>query len=257
MYNLYGRVAAVTGAAHGIGRGIAHRFADEGCGVAIFDIHREAAARTRDEILRTKGVRCVAMSADVRSVESVTQAIQLTEEQLGPVDIFVNNAGILRMGKVTEQSVADWDETFAINVGGAFRCTKIMMQRMIGRKRGGIINIASWFGKVGKPEFGAYCASKYAVIGLTQSAAMEGAPHGVRVNAVCPGTIVETQMRMEADEGARRTGQLTAEERAHLIPLGRTGRPDDIANVVAFLASDQASYMTGQSINVTGGLWMS
>jgi NAD(P)-dependent dehydrogenase (short-subunit alcohol dehydrogenase family) len=127
---------------------------------------------------------------------------------------------------------------------------------MTARGSGKIINISSWFGKIGQHSFGAYCASKFAVIGLTQSMAKEMAEHGVNVNAVCPGTIVDTGMREEADREAIRLGRRTAKEREANIPLGRVGVPEDISRVVAFLASEESDYMTGQAINVTGGLLM-
>ena len=139
---------------------------------------------------------------------------------------------------------------------GVFHCCKAVVPLMKQQGSGKIINTASWFGKTGKPHYGAYCASKFAVIGLTQSLAMELAPLRINVNAVCPGTIVETGMRDVADRRSIEQGIPTAKEREATIPLGRVGLPDDIARVVAFLASDEAAYMTGQAINVTGGLWM-
>jgi NAD(P)-dependent dehydrogenase (short-subunit alcohol dehydrogenase family) len=127
---------------------------------------------------------------------------------------------------------------------------------MIERGSGKIINTASWFGKIGKASYGAYCSSKFAVIGITQTLAAELAPHQINVNAICPGTIVETRMRDEADKKSIEQGLKTAKEREAGIPIGRVGVPQDIARVAVFLASEEASYMTGQSINVTGGLWM-
>lgn len=256
MYGLEGQVAIITGAASGIGRGIARRLAAEGCDIAVFDIDAKGAAATRVEIT-AMGRRCSAYTVDVCRLDEAASAVAAAEVELGPIDILVNNAGVLRMGAVATLSEADWDQSFAINVGGVFRCSKAVLPSMIRRRKGRIINTASWFGKIGKPHFAAYCASKFAVIGLTQSLAMEAAAHGIRVNAVCPGTIVDTAMRAEADAGAMRLGQPTAAERESTIPLGRVGRPDDIARVVAFLASAESAYMTGQAINVTGGLWMS
>jgi NAD(P)-dependent dehydrogenase (short-subunit alcohol dehydrogenase family) len=255
MYNLKDRVAVITGGGCGIGRAIALRFAEEGCRVSVIDVNATTMKETARQI-KAKGGSCQTICADVRSFNEVEATVQYVEQEYGPADILVNNAGVLKMGSIAELIPEDWDRTFAINVGGVFRCTKAFLPKMMARKKGAIINMASWFGKTGKPDFSAYCASKFAVIGLTQSTAMEAATSGVRVNAVCPGTIVDTEMRLAADAGARRTGQPTAEERAHLIPMGRVGKPDDIARTVAFLASDEASYMTGQAINVTGGLWL-
>ena len=150
----------------------------------------------------------------------------------------------------------DWRATFRVNVDGVFFCCQAVLPRMTAQGRGNIVNLASWSGKSGAPYFGAYCASKFAVIGLTQSLAREVAAAGIRVNAVCPGIVAGTDMRADVDEAARRLGRPTGADRLGLIPLGRLAEPEDVARVVAFLVSEEAGYMTGQEINVTGGLWM-
>jgi NAD(P)-dependent dehydrogenase (short-subunit alcohol dehydrogenase family) len=231
--------ALITGAASGIGRAVALRLASEGYVVAACDIDASAAYRI-----------------DVGRNDDVVSLVAAVERDCGPIDVVVNSAGILRMGLVTDITPEDWAQTFRVNVDGVFHVCRAVLPGMQVRKAGAIVNIASWFGKVGKPHFAAYCASKFAVIGLTQSLAMEVAMLGIRVNAVCPGTIAGTRMRDVADDGARRLGLPTAAERESAIPLGRAGRPEDVADVVAFLLSRKARYMTGQAINVTGGLWL-
>jgi len=170
--------------------------------------------------------------------------------------VLANNAGIISVGLLEDITVEEWRNVFRVNVEGVFHCCKAVVPHLKARGAGRIINTASWFGKIGKPHYAAYCASKFAVIGLTQSLAMELAPLGINVNAVCPGTIVDTGMRTVADRRSAEQGIPTAKEREAAIPLGRVGLPDDIARIVAFLASDEACYITGQAINVTGGLWM-
>lgn len=256
MYDLAGQVALVTGAASGIGRAVALRLAREGCDIAILDVSRERASEASAGV-EAMGRRCIVQEVDIASPTDVEDAVATIAAQLGPIDIAVNCAGVLCVASVQEMSASDWARTFAVNAGGVFNCCKAVLPSMIDRRRGCIVNTASWFGKVGKPFFAAYCASKFAVIGFTQSLAMEVAGHGIRVNAVCPGTIGETNMRIDADRAAVRLGLPTAKEREHTIPLGRAGRPDDVARVVAFLASGESGYMTGQSVNVTGGLWLS
>jgi NAD(P)-dependent dehydrogenase (short-subunit alcohol dehydrogenase family) len=255
MYNLNGKVALVTGAATGIGRAIATRLAQEGADLALFDIN-EAQAQNTANMVRAAGRRCEVVRGDVGDYAQVQRAIDGFIETFGAIDISVHNAGIIRIGTVAETSIEDFREVFRINVDGVFHSCKAVVPHMVQRGKGKIINTASWFGKIGKPSYGPYCASKFAVIGLTQSLAMEVAQHRINVNAVCPGTIVETGMRDQADAASVKQGLLTAKQREAGIPIGRVGLPDDIARAVAFLASDQADYMTGQAINVTGGLWM-
>ncbi|MFC7397362.1 SDR family NAD(P)-dependent oxidoreductase [Chelatococcus sp. GCM10030263] len=255
MYGLNGRKALVTGAASGIGRRIATRLAEEGCDVGILDVDAAGARGTAAEVERL-GRAALVMEADVGEPRQLKEALAAFEGRFGEVDILVNNAAITTMGRIGEIRIEDWRRVFQINVEGVFSLCSLLAPRFAARRSGRIVNTASWFGKIGKSHYGAYCASKFAVIGLTQSLAAELAPFGVTVNAVCPGTIVETGMREVADRRAVESGLKTAKQREAEIPLGRVGLPDDIARVVAFLASDEASYMTGQSINVTGGLWM-
>lgn len=255
MYNLQDKVAFVTGAAIGIGRAIAVRLAQEGAHIAIMDVNEPEAAKTA-EMVRATGRRAELVRGDVGDYPQVRRAVDGFIDRFGGIDIAVNNAGIIRVATVADTTLEDFRETFRVNVDGVFHCCKAIVPHMVARGRGKIINTASWFGKIGKPSYGAYCASKFAVIGLTQSLAMELAKSRINVNAVCPGTIVETGMREAADRLSIEQGLLTAKQREAGIPLGRVGLPDDIARVTAFLASDQSDYMTGQAINVTGGLWM-
>ncbi|MFS8085438.1 MAG: SDR family NAD(P)-dependent oxidoreductase [Acidobacteriota bacterium] len=255
MYNLQGKVALVTGAATGIGRAIATRLAQEGTDLALFDIN-EAQAQNTADMVRAAGRRCAVVRGDVGDYAQVRRAVDGFIAMFGAIDIAVHNAGIVRVGTIAETSVEDFREVFRVNVDGAFHGCKAVVPHMLGRGTGKIINMASWLGKLGKPNYGAYSASKFAIIGLTQSLALEMAPHRINVNAVCPGIIVETGMREEADAAAIRHGLPTAKQREAGIPVGRVGLPEDIARVVAFLASEQADYMTGQAINVTGGLWL-
>jgi meso-butanediol dehydrogenase / (S,S)-butanediol dehydrogenase / diacetyl reductase len=255
MYGIEGRKLLLTGGATGIGRRIATRLAEEGCDIGIIDIN-PGEAETTAAMVKKIGRRCTVYKASVAHFGEVSDAVSAFMRDHGHIDILSNNAGIITLGRVEDVSVAEWQRTFAINVEGVFNMCKLVVPHLRERKRGRIVNTASWFGKVGKPHYSAYSASKFAVIGLTQSLAMELAPTAITVNAICPGTIVETGMRDEADKRSIEEGVPTAKQREGLIPMGRVGLPDDIARVVAFLASDESAYMTGQSINVTGGLWM-
>lgn len=254
MYGLDGRNAIVTGAAHGIGRAIAERFLAEGCNVGILDNDLEAAQAAAKAIAKP-GRKVVVAAADVSVKADVDKGVGALLAELGTVDILVNNAGICRIGKVLEMSDRDWNDTFGINVNGLFHLSRVVMPQMIARGRGSVVNLASWMGKSGAANYGAYCASKFAVVALTQTLALEVGEHGVRVNAVAPGLIVDTKMRDDSELKRRAQGLSTAEDRAKSIPLRRAGLPRDIAQTVAFLASDEASYITGETVSITGGLW--
>lgn len=254
MYSLDGRKALVTGGGGGIGRAISLRLAAEGCSVGVLDLNAESAERTAAEIRETGREACAA-AADVGEKEAVHAALDRITSQLGGADILVNNAGILRLGTLVDMDERDWADTFRVNVDGTFWVTRKILPGMLERGSGCVINVSSWMGKKGVANYGAYCASKFALVALTQSLALEVASKGIRVNAVCPGIIVETAMRSASDAASAERGLPRAADRVGTIPLGRLGLPDDVSRIVAFLASDEAAYMTGQSINVTGGLW--
>lgn len=245
-----GRTALVTGAGTGIGRAIAGRLAASGYRVVVNDLDGAAAERAAAE------VGGVTVAADVGDRAAVGRMVAGAVAALGRLDVLVNNAGICRLGPIADFPEADWRATFRVNVDGVFFCCQAVLPHMARQGAGHIVNIASWSGKAGAAHFGAYCASKFAVIGLTQALAREVAGQGIRVNAVCPGIVGGTDMRADIDAQSRAAGRPTAEERLPLIPLGRLAEPADVAAVVAFLVSEEARYMTGQAINVTGGLWM-
>jgi len=249
------RVALVTGGATGIGLAIAKRLARAGYDLAIDDIDAPGAEATANQ-LRESGRRVAAIQCDVGERASALRMAEEATRALGDVDLLVNNAGILRLGPLASFSDKDWRDIFRVNVDGVFFCCQAVLPRMIARRRGNLVNIASWNGKLGAPNFGAYSATKFAVIGLTQALAREVASQGIRVNAVCPGIVAGTPMRAQVERDGQAFGLPPSSERAKTIPLGRLATPEDIANVVVFLASEEAAYMTGQAINVTGGLWL-
>jgi meso-butanediol dehydrogenase / (S,S)-butanediol dehydrogenase / diacetyl reductase len=249
------RVAVVTGGAAGIGFAIALRLAQAGYDVAVADIDARGAERAADE-LRSRGRRAATVCGDVGDRACAFQMMEEAARSLGELDLLVNNAGIARLGRLAEFPEADWRELFRVNVDGVFFCCQAALTGMLTRRRGNIVNIASWNGKLGAPNFGAYSATKAAVISLTQALAREVASSGIRVNAVCPGVVAGTPMRREVERQGQAFGLPPSSERAKAIPLGRLAAPEDIANMVAFIASDEASYMTGQAVNVTGGLWL-
>lgn len=253
---LENRRAIVTGGAFGIGRAIALRLARDGCDIGILDRNAADAAEALD-LIRQTGRQACFTEADVSDSGSARRGVHALANDLGGIDILVNNAGILRTAPFLDMAEAQWREVLSVNLDGVFHCCRAALPGMIARRSGVIVNMASWTGKKGVPNHAAYSTSKFAVIGLTQSIAGEVAAYGVRVNAVCPGIIVNTKMRDEAEALNRAQGLPDVDTRVRSIPMQRAGEPEDVANVVAFLASDDASYMTGQALNITGGLWMS
>jgi NAD(P)-dependent dehydrogenase (short-subunit alcohol dehydrogenase family) len=254
--SLEGRSAVLTGAGTGIGRACALHLARLGCDIGILDIDTDAAEATAQDI-RALGQRAFVETGSVAAPDDVTSAIPVLADALGKIDILVNNAGILRTAPFLETDHALWRKILDINLDGAFHVCREVLPLMVVQGRGAVVNMASWTGKKGVANHSAYCASKFGLIGLTQTLALEMAPHGIRVNAVCPGVIVDTAMRDAAEEMNRAQGLPDVATRVrNTIPLARAGVPDDVAEAVGFLASDASSYMTGQAINVTGGLWM-
>lgn len=249
-------IALVTGAGGGIGRAVALRLADDGFDIGVLDLNLSNAEHTAS-MVREKGRRAVAVSADVGVRAAVNIAVNNVVEMLGPIDVLMNNAGILRTARFVDIGEDEWHRLLAVNLHGVFHCSQAVLPGMIERKTGCIVNMSSWTGKRGQVGHAAYSVSKAGVIAMTQAVAAEVAEFGVRVNAVCPGIIVDTQMRTDAEALARAQGRPDLEARIQAtVPLKRAGLPTDIAGVVSFLVSEDASYMTGQAINITGGLWM-
>lgn len=250
MYALNGRVGLITGAAGGIGRAIARRLAREGMTIAVLDRDGAAAEATAAEI------GGLAVTTDVASPDEVGRAIDAVLGRFHQIDVLVNNAGIAWMGPALEMPLEALQSMLRVNVEGVFIASRAVLPHMIARHSGSIVNLASWAGKTGNAYFAGYSASKFAVIGLTQALAREMAPHGIRINAICPGIVVDTAMRSAIEVQQRQYGLPETEERAKSIPIGRVSVPEDVARVAAFLASDEAAYMTGEAINLSGGLLM-
>jgi meso-butanediol dehydrogenase / (S,S)-butanediol dehydrogenase / diacetyl reductase len=250
MYALNGRVGLVTGAGGGIGRQIARRLAQEGMAVGVLDRDSAAAEAVASE---TGGF---AIAADVTSPEEVGRAVEAVVGRFQQIDVLVNNAGIAWMGPALEMPLEALQAMLRVNVEGVFIVSRAVLPHMIARRSGVIINLASWAGKTGNANFAGYSATKFAVIGLTQALAREMAPHGIRVNAICPGIVVDTAMRSSIEAQQQQFGLPTTAEREKSIPIGRVSVPDDVARIAAFLASDESAYMTGESINISGGLLM-
>jgi NAD(P)-dependent dehydrogenase (short-subunit alcohol dehydrogenase family) len=256
MGRFEGRGVVVTGAAQGMGRAIAEAFVTEGARVVLADLNEEGVVKTAAELGQngnTFAVRC-----DVTKADDVTSLVESAVDDLGAVDVFVNNAGTITMRQVIDLGEDEWDLVMDVNAKGVFLCTRAILPHMLEQKSGAIVNIASQAGKRGYKLFAHYCASKAAVIVFSKGVALEVAPH-VRINCVCPG-IVNTDM-MEREYGWEQA--MTGERKESIqkrwmsgIPMGRFQEPEHIARVALFLASDDASEMTGQAINVTGGMVM-
>jgi meso-butanediol dehydrogenase / (S,S)-butanediol dehydrogenase / diacetyl reductase len=250
-----GRIALVTGAAGGMGRAITRRLLEAGHRVVLADLHLEWAEAAASAI-DPEGSRTSAVAVDVSSEESVATMAAELSQRVGSPDVLVNNAGVISAAPFTELSEEAWDWVLDVNLKGQFLCTRALLPAMRSKGWGRIINIASDAGKTGEPYIAHYAASKFGVIGLTQSLALEFAREGITVNAVCP-AITETSMMtglaeqmaatgLEAPEGGWR--QAFVDE----IPMGRPMHPEDVAEVCAFLAGEAASAISGQAINVSG-----
>ncbi|MEJ9217033.1 3-oxoacyl-[acyl-carrier-protein] reductase [Paenibacillus glucanolyticus] len=245
---LKGQTALVTGASRGIGRSIALGLADLGANVVVNYAGSEAAAAEVVEAIRAKGVSAIAIKSNVGRTEEAEAMVKQVMETFGRIDILVNNAGITRDNLIMRMKEEEFDQVIETNLKGVFNCLKAVTRPMMKQRYGRIINISSVVGALGNPGQANYVAAKAGVIGLTKSAARELASRGITVNAVAPG-FIDTDMTRELSEDMRE-GLLGG------IPLARLGQPEEIAGVVAFLASSSASYMTGQVLHVDGGMYM-
>lgn len=252
-----GKTVIVTGAARGIGEAIARRFASEGADLALWDID-PSVSEMATQIQAEFHVRAIAARMDVVDSTAVEQSLEAAGEHFGRIDVLANNAGVVQpMIRVTETPDDLVDRVLDVNFRGTFNCARAAARRMSVQQMGRIINVASWFGKTGHAQFAVYCASKAAVINFTQTLAQELAEHGVTVNCVAPGNV-DTEMHWRAIRDEAELRGVSYEEMSRLdresIPLGRVASPDEIAAAFAFLASDDAAYITGQTINVNGGI---
>ncbi|MBN1402781.1 MAG: sorbitol-6-phosphate dehydrogenase [Anaerolineae bacterium] len=262
LQRLRGKAAIVTGAAQGLGAALAERLGREGASVLVADIADDQAAKTAERIAVETGARTAWAHCDVTDLAQCEATVSQTLETFGRLDIVVSNAGILFSGAVDEIDPARWRKVIEVNLIGYFNVARAAAPILLAQKSGSIIQINSKSGKKGSFRNSAYAASKFGGIGLTQSLALEFAEQGVRVNAICPGNLLDSPLWVDSlyRQYAQRWG-ITAEEvrqrYVDQVPMKRGCTYTDVANVMVFLASDEASYMTGQAINVTGGQEMS
>lgn len=254
---LRGKVAVVTGGARGLGKAVAERLAMEGAAVCVMSIHEQSAQSAARDIAAFG--KAIAVRGDVGVEEDVRACVERTVAAFGRLDIMVNNAGVIAVGSVIDTSVDEWDRVLATNLRGTFLGCREAARQMIRQGEGGrILNCSSGAGRRGAGMVAAYVASKFGIIGLTQSLAVELAKHRITVNAYCPGHITSTDMW---DFLAQRFGELNglapAEVKKNVVheaPLDRAGTPEEIAGLVAYLASDEAAFVTGESVLIDGGL---
>jgi 2-hydroxycyclohexanecarboxyl-CoA dehydrogenase len=245
-------VAIVTGAGRGIGRAIAVGLARDGWAVGVLDVQGETAAGSAAELV-AGGARAVGLAADVTDRASLRAAVDAVESELGPVGALVNNAGWDTLARFVEGPPELWDRVIAINLKGVLNATHAVLEGMIARGRGRIVSISSDAGRVGSSGEAVYSACKAGVIGFSKALAREVARHGITVNCVCPGP---TETALLASVMAGEQGEKVLAGMRRTIPLGRLGRPEDIAPAVSYLLSDGAGYVTGQVLSVSGGLTM-
>jgi 3-oxoacyl-[acyl-carrier protein] reductase/2-hydroxycyclohexanecarboxyl-CoA dehydrogenase len=244
MGRLDGKTAIITGAGRGLGKGIALKLAREGAKIAAADVVRENAESTAQEILESGG-QAVPVAADISRLDEVNELYERTIKTFGGLDVVVNNAGVNRDGMLHKMSDENWNLVIAVNLTGTFYMTREAVRRLREQKRGTIINISSmsWMGNLGQAN---YAASKAGVVGLTMTAARELARSRVTANVICPGFIDTDMTRGMTEEGWKMM--------VSKVPMGYAGKPEDVGNLAAFLASDEAAYITGQIIEVSGGM---
>ncbi len=245
---LTGKVALVTGGSRGIGRAIALTLAAHGADVAINYAGNTAAAEEVKAAIEAMGRKALLVQGSVAETDGVQAIVNQVVKELGRLDILINNAGITRDGLLMRMKEADWDAVMETNLKGVYNCSKAVMRTMMKQKSGRIVNMASVVGEMGNAGQANYAAAKAGVIGFTKSLAKEVASRGITVNAVAPGFIATDMTSVLTDEQKA--------EMARTIPLGRAGQPQDVANAVLFLVSEEAAYITGQVLNVDGGMVM-
>jgi len=241
------KVAIVTGGARGIGRDISLVFAGQGADIAICDVNADTMAATAKEI-EALGRKCLTAAVDVTKTDQVDSFVQKALDKFGKIDILVNNAGITRDGLLVRMSEADWDLVLNVNLKGAFTCTKAVSKIMMKQRDGRIVNMASIIGIMGNAGQANYAASKGGLIAFTKAVAKELASRNIRANAIAPGFI-------QTDMTAKLSEEVKSEMLKH-IPLGKLGTPQDVANLALFLVSDDSAYITGQVVQVDGGMVM-
>src|SRR5262244_348976 len=255
---LKGQIAIVTGAGRGIGRATALELARQGADIVIAELDQAGAKRTAEEVIAL-GRRALAVATDVTSRADLRAMVDRAKAEFGRIDILVNNAGIYRAATTADVTEEHWDAIMNINAKAVFFATQAVLPTMAAQKHGSIVSLASMAGKIGSKTNLPYNASKAAVISMTKSLALAHAADGVRVNCVCPG-FVENDMwtAVAAEQGAMlgMTPEQFTAQRCRQVPLGRMERPEDVASVIAFLASPRSGYMTGQALSVDGGLVM-
>ena len=244
---LEGKVALITGGARGIGQAIGMAFAKEGADIVVADVNMEIAQKTASEI-EALGRKVLALDMDVTNYEKVEEGINKILDKFGKVDILVHNAGITKDNLLLRMSQAEWDAVINVNLKGTFNCIRAVCRPMVKQRSGRIISIASIIGLMGNPGQANYAASKAGIIALTKTVAKELASRNINANAVAPG-FIQTEMTAKLPEELKK-------KMLEAIPLGKLGTPQDIAKVCLFLASEESSYITGQTITVDGGMVM-